>query len=59
MHIRNCYTTPYSFSMPSSDTPPQDASDLRLPTDLKPTHYDITVWTNLDNNTFEGIVHVE
>ena len=45
--------------MPSSDTPPQDASDLRLPTDLKPTHYDITVWTDLDNNTFEGIVHVE
>ncbi|KAI1788458.1 peptidase family M1-domain-containing protein [Ganoderma leucocontextum] len=45
--------------MPSSDTTPQDASDLRLPTDLKPSHYDITVWTDLENNTFEGIVHVD
>nr|VWO96865.1 Probable aminopeptidase N PepN (Lysyl aminopeptidase) (LYS-AP) (Alanine aminopeptidase) [Ganoderma boninense] len=45
--------------MLSSDTPPQDPTELRLPTDLKPTHYDITVWTDLENNTFEGIVHVD
>lgn len=33
--------------------------DYRLPTDVKPTHYDLTVWTDLENNKFEGVVHVE
>ncbi|TBU29067.1 peptidase family M1-domain-containing protein [Dichomitus squalens] len=45
--------------MPSSSAAPKDASDLRLPTDLKPTHYDLTVWTDLETNKFEGIVHVD
>ena len=59
LHTRNCYTTSASYSMSSSSTAPKDASDLRLPTDLKPTHYDLTVWTDLESNKFEGIVHVE
>ncbi|KAI0806986.1 peptidase family M1-domain-containing protein [Fomes fomentarius] len=33
--------------------------DYRLPTDVKPTHYDLTVWTDLENNKFEGVVHVD
>ena len=43
----------------SASASPFAQQDYRLPTDVKPTHYDLTVWTDLDNNTFEGIVHIE
>ena len=45
--------------MSASTTPGASAQDYRLPTDVKPSHYDLTVWTDLENNTFEGVVHVE
>ncbi len=31
----------------------------RLPTNVKPTHYDITIKTDLENLTFQGFVKVE
>jgi len=32
---------------------------FRLPLDVKPTHYDLTVKTDLENSTFEGVVKIE
>ena len=43
----------------SASTTGASAQDYRLPTDVKPSHYDLTVWTDLENNKFEGVVHVE
>lgn len=31
----------------------------RLPTNVKPTHYDLTVRTDLENLTFDGFVKIE
>ncbi|KAI0831781.1 leucyl aminopeptidase [Trametes gibbosa] len=44
--------------MPAS-APANAQQDYRLPTDVKPTHYDLTVWTDLENSRFEGIVHID
>ncbi|CDO74865.1 hypothetical protein BN946_scf185004.g15 [Trametes cinnabarina] len=43
----------------SASSPASAQQDYRLPTDVKPTHYDLTVWTDLENNKFEGIVHID
>ena len=62
--VRSCFTsanTPFAasaiMSSASKDTVPRDA--YRLPTDVCPTHYDVTVRTDLDKELFEGIVRVE
>ena len=34
-------------------------ADYRLPTDLKPTHYDLVIQTDLNNLTFAGHVAIE
>ena len=36
-----------------------DPQDYRLPTDVAPSHYDLTVWTDLENKKFEGVVYIE
>jgi hypothetical protein len=33
--------------------------EYRLPPSAKPTHYDLTVRTNLENQTFDGFVEVQ
>ncbi|KAI0373350.1 leucyl aminopeptidase [Pilatotrama ljubarskyi] len=43
----------------SASAPVSAQQDYRLPTDVKPTHYDLTVWTDLENSKFEGIVHID
>jgi len=40
-------------------TKPIDSDDFRLPLDVAPTHYDLTVKTDLENSTFEGVVKIE
>ena len=35
-----------------------DPNPYRLPTNVKPAHYDITIKTDLENLTFDGIVKV-
>lgn len=40
-------------------TKPIDSDGFRLPLDVKPTHYDLTVKTDLENSTFEGVVKIE
>ncbi|KAI0668551.1 leucyl aminopeptidase [Trametes maxima] len=43
----------------SASAPAAALQDYRLPTDVKAAHYDLTVWTDLENNKFEGIVHID
>lgn len=37
---------------------PADPSQFRLPVNVKPTHYDLTVRTDLENQTFGGFVKI-
>jgi hypothetical protein len=32
---------------------------FRLPLDVKPTHYDVTIKTDLENSLFEGVVKIK
>lgn len=43
-------------SAPATTAP---ASEFRLPTDVKPVHYDVTIRTDLEKLTFDGFVKVE
>ncbi|KAI0747687.1 peptidase family M1-domain-containing protein [Daedaleopsis nitida] len=60
LQLRHCSIATHPLTMTSANastnTPPQD---YRLPTDVKPTHYDLTVWTDLENDTFDGVVHID
>lgn len=38
---------------------PTDSADFRLPLDVKPTHYDVTIKTDLENSIFEGVVKID
>jgi hypothetical protein len=56
-------STPSLFStgksFPSLSTMPSpDTERYRLPTDVKPTHYDITIHTDLEQLTFNGFVKI-
>jgi aminopeptidase 2 len=43
----------------SSETPAKSADAYRLPTNVKPTHYDITLRTDLKEETFGGAVKIQ
>lgn len=36
--------------------PPQEA--YRLPKDVVPEHYDLKIWTDLENLVFSGVIEV-
>ncbi|KAI8998978.1 leucyl aminopeptidase [Trametes punicea] len=57
-HSRNCSIAASSPTM-SASAPVSAQQDYRLPTDVKPTHYDLTVWTDIDSSKFEGVVHID
>ncbi|KAG1778533.1 hypothetical protein EV702DRAFT_967778 [Suillus placidus] len=38
---------------------PTDSDDFRLPLDVKPTHYDVTIKTDLESSIFEGVVKID
>jgi len=41
-------------------SPTQETTDeYRLPTNVKPTHYDVTIKTDIENQLFEGFVQIE
>lgn len=58
---RNCSTsaTPRMSSASAAPNPSQPQVDYRLPTDIKPTHYDLTVRTDLKESKFDGVVKIE
>jgi aminopeptidase 2 len=37
-------------------TDPSSLTEFRLPTDVRPTHYDLTIRTDLEKQTFDGFV---
>lgn len=43
----------------ASLTTPGTPDEYRLPTNVKPAHYDVTIKTDLENQTFEGFVRIE
>lgn len=43
----------------ASLTTPGASDEYRLPTNVKPTHYDVTIKTDLENQTFEGFVRID
>jgi hypothetical protein len=47
------------LSAMSSETPAKSADAYRLPTNVKPTHYDITLRTDLKEETFGGAVKIK
>lgn len=42
-----------------SPATPGASDEYRLPTNVKPVHYDVTVKTDLENQTFEGFVRIK
>lgn len=46
------------MSTPVPVNPNEDAAQYRLPTSVKPLHYDIVVKTDLEALKFEGVVKV-
>jgi hypothetical protein len=49
--------TPSSSRLYSTSTAAM--SQYRLPEDIRPSHYDLTVRTDLESLTFEGVVKIE
>jgi hypothetical protein len=49
---------PTVLNMTISDTT-KPLEDYRLPLDVKPTHYDVTVRTDLEKLSFDGFVKIE
>ncbi|KAI0933682.1 hypothetical protein AcV5_005768 [Taiwanofungus camphoratus] len=46
-------------SASAAPNPSQPQVDYRLPTDIKPTHYDLTVRTDLKESKFDGVVKID
>ena len=42
--------------MPTTE---EEETKYRLPTNVRPTHYDVTVQTDLEKLTFSGFVKIE
>ena len=38
---------------------PEDLSQFRLPVDVRPTHYSLTIKTDLEKKVFQGYVVIE
>ncbi|KAF9533368.1 leucyl aminopeptidase [Crepidotus variabilis] len=55
-----CTHRHHPFAMSSTFTPPVsvDNNQYRLPTNLKPKHYDVTIKTDLEKLTFQGLVKI-
>lgn len=51
--------TPSAPNRPASMSAPSTTDEYRLPTNVKPTHYDLTLRTDLEKETFEGVVDVQ
>lgn len=58
LSTRSCSTKPFIANM-SADTVAKPRDEFRLPEDVKPTHYDVTIRTDLEKLTFDGYVKIE
>ncbi|KAG8679239.1 Aminopeptidase 2 mitochondrial, partial [Ceratobasidium sp. 395] len=47
------------MSAPAQSTPAKPAEEYRLPTNVRPSHYDLTIQTDLEALTFKGFVIVD
>ncbi|KAL5636049.1 hypothetical protein ACGC1H_004760 [Rhizoctonia solani] len=47
------------MSTPAQQDPPKSPAEYRLPTNVRPTHYDLTIQTDLEALTFKGFVIVD
>ncbi|CUA72325.1 hypothetical protein RSOLAG22IIIB_00991 [Rhizoctonia solani] len=47
------------MSAPAQQDPPKSDAEYRLPTNVRPTHYDLTIQTDLEALTFKGFVIVD
>ncbi|KAG8687839.1 Aminopeptidase 2 mitochondrial, partial [Ceratobasidium sp. 395] len=47
------------MSAPVQSTPAKPAEEYRLPTNVRPSHYDLTIQTDLEALTFKGFVIVD
>ncbi|KAG2116512.1 uncharacterized protein F5147DRAFT_673191 [Suillus discolor] len=56
---RYCSTTSVITMTTDLTSKPTDSGDFRLPLDVKPTHYDVTIKTDLENSIFEGVVKID
>jgi hypothetical protein len=58
---RTCFTHAGRVSAPFNmeDISASEAEQFRLPTDVRPTHYDITIRTDLEKLSFEGFASIE
>jgi hypothetical protein len=52
------HTPPQSVVM-STGSLDRPASEYRLPTNVKPVHYDLTIRTDLDTSEFYGVVKIK
>lgn len=49
---------PRAANMSTKSVSDSEANEYRLPTNVKPTHYDLTIRTDLDKFQFEGFVKI-
>ncbi|KAG9085108.1 Aminopeptidase 2 mitochondrial [Ceratobasidium sp. UAMH 11750] len=57
-----CFTSdhdPLTMSAPAQSTPAKSVEEYRLPTNVRPSHYDLTIQTDLEALTFKGFVIVD
>ncbi|TFK46426.1 leucyl aminopeptidase [Heliocybe sulcata] len=56
---RKCFTLPELSSGVAAGELGVNSEDYRLPTNVKPKHYDLTIRTDLEKHTFDGFVAVD
>ncbi|KAF8682603.1 ERAP1-like C-terminal domain [Rhizoctonia solani] len=61
LHRRPCFTSSHNIAMsaPAQQDTPKPREEYRLPTNARPTHYDLTIQTDLDALTFKGFVIID
>ncbi|CAE6452278.1 unnamed protein product [Rhizoctonia solani] len=61
LHRRPCFTASHDIAMsaPTQQDTPKSSEEYRLPTNACPTHYDLTIQTDLEALTFKGFVIVD
>ncbi|CAE7227454.1 unnamed protein product [Rhizoctonia solani] len=61
LHRRPCFTSSHDIAMsaPAQKDASKSPAEYRLPTNVRPTHYDLTIQTDLEALTFKGFVIVD